>query len=58
MNLHEQFELVKDLLEQIPDKFRESYDSNFALGAALQAAHKLLVSTAVLGIDSKEGWLR
>lgn len=43
VNLHEQFELIKDLLEQIPEKFKESYDTNCALGAALQAAHKLMV---------------
>ncbi|KAK7603574.1 hypothetical protein V9T40_003573 [Parthenolecanium corni] len=45
VNLHEQFELIKDLLEQIPEKFKESYDTNCALGAALQAAHKLMSAT-------------
>ncbi|XP_065212440.1 protein transport protein Sec24A [Planococcus citri] len=45
VNLHEQFELIKDLLEQIPEKFKESYDTNCALGAALQAAYKLMAPT-------------
>lgn len=44
VNLHEQIELVRNLLELLPEKFKESYDTNCALGAALQAAHKLLVS--------------
>lgn len=43
VNLHEQFELIKDLLEQMPEKFKESYDTNCALGAALQVAYKLMV---------------
>ncbi|XKL62561.1 hypothetical protein PGB90_002394 [Kerria lacca] len=45
VNLHEQYDLIKDLLEQIPVKFKDSYDTNFALGAALQAAHKLMAPT-------------
>lgn len=43
VNLSEQLELIKQLLEQIPEKFKESYDTNCALGAALQAAYKLMV---------------
>lgn len=44
VNLHEQMELIKHLLQQIPEKFKDSYDTNCALGAALQAAYKLMVS--------------
>lgn len=43
VNLHEQYELIKDLLEQIPEKYQESFDTNCALGAALEAAYKLMV---------------
>ena len=42
-NLGESRELVKDLLNQIPTKFLNSHDTNSSLGAALQAAYKLMV---------------
>ena len=44
VNLKECKELIKDLLVQLPKRFANSYDSNSALGAALQVANKLMVS--------------
>jgi hypothetical protein len=44
VNLAESRELVKDLLNQFPTKFLNSHDTNSALGPALQAAYKLMVS--------------
>jgi hypothetical protein len=44
VNLAESRELVKYLLNQLPSKFPTSHDTNSALGAALQAAYKLMVS--------------
>lgn len=43
INLKECKELIKDLLVQLPNRFANSYDSNSALGAALQIAFKLMV---------------
>lgn len=45
VNLAESRELVKDLLNQLPTKFLSSHDTNSALGPALQAAYKLMVSS-------------
>lgn len=44
INLSECKELIKDLLQQLPNRFANSHDSNSALGAALQVAYKLMVS--------------
>lgn len=44
-NLQERFELVTDLLAQLPTKFSKDYDKGSALGAALQAAHKMISMT-------------
>lgn len=43
INLNECKELIKDLLQQLPNRFANSHDSNSALGAALQVAYKLMV---------------
>ncbi|KAF2903746.1 hypothetical protein ILUMI_02422 [Ignelater luminosus] len=45
VNLHERKELISDLLAQLPTRFNNSYDRGSALGAALQAAHKMIAST-------------
>ncbi|XP_076298607.1 protein transport protein Sec24AB [Lasioglossum baleicum] len=45
VNLKEREELVRDLLTQLPTKFQGTHDTNSALGAALQAAYKLMSST-------------
>ncbi|XP_046665553.1 protein transport protein Sec24A-like isoform X1 [Homalodisca vitripennis] len=45
VSLNECRDLIRDLLTQLPNKYRESYDTHSALGAALQAAYKLLVCT-------------
>lgn len=42
VNLHESKELILDLLNQIPSLFEENLETGSALGAALQAAHKLV----------------
>lgn len=44
VNLNECHELIRDLLSDLPTKYNDSYDTGSALGAALQAAYKLLVS--------------
>lgn len=44
VNLKECKELVKDLLNQLPNRFAETHDPGSALGAALQVAFKLMVS--------------
>lgn len=41
--MKEREELVRDLLTQLPIKFQGTHDTNSALGAALQAAYKLMV---------------
>nr|NVI77948.1 Sec24AB ortholog [Cucujiformia] len=45
VNLQDKMELVKDLLNQLPTRYCNSYDNNSALGAALQAAHKMMSAT-------------
>ncbi|BES93297.1 Sec23/Sec24 beta-sandwich domain [Nesidiocoris tenuis] len=45
VNLNECLGLVRDLLRELPEKYRESFDTGSALGPALQAAYKLLAST-------------
>ncbi|KAF5301407.1 hypothetical protein FQA39_LY02136 [Lamprigera yunnana] len=45
VNLQERKELIMDLLGQLPTRFNNSYDTGSALGAALQAAHKMIGST-------------
>lgn len=47
INLNGCKELIKDLLNQLPTRFANSHDGNSALGAALQAAHKLMVGSPV-----------
>lgn len=43
VNLKACTELIKDLLAQIPKRFENQHDPYSSLGAALQAAYKLLV---------------
>lgn len=45
VNLKERKELVKDLLHQLPGRFYQNHDNGSALGAALQAAFKMMSST-------------
>ena len=45
VNLKEREELVRDLLAQLPTKFQGTHDTSSALGAALQAAYKLMSPT-------------
>lgn len=45
VNLSECHDLIKDLLTQLPKQYAESYNTESALGAALQAAYKLLAPT-------------
>lgn len=45
VNLKEREELIRDLLAQLPVKFHGTHDTSCALGAALQAAYKLLFAT-------------
>lgn len=44
INLNECQELIKDLLNQLPNRFANSHDSFSALGAAIQVAYKMIVS--------------
>ena len=44
VNLNESRDLVQDLLPQLPDWFASSQSTRSCLGAALQAAYKLVVS--------------
>lgn len=44
VNLHESRDLVRDLLGQLPGKFIGNAETGSALGAALQASFKLMVS--------------
>ncbi|KAF5285626.1 hypothetical protein FQR65_LT13107 [Abscondita terminalis] len=44
VNLQERKELILDLLAQLPTRFNNSYDTGSALGAALQAAYKMIAS--------------
>lgn len=43
INLKECKEMIKDLLKQMPTRFAQTHDTNSALGAALQAAFKMMV---------------
>nr|CAI5849353.1 unnamed protein product [Callosobruchus analis] len=45
VNLKDKMEMVKELLQQLPHRYANTYDSNSALGAALQAAFKLMGAT-------------
>nr|NVI77929.1 Sec24AB ortholog [Cucujiformia] len=45
VKLKDRMELVKDLLTHLPNRYDNSYDNNSALGAALQAAHKMMSAT-------------
>lgn len=45
VNLNECYDMVVELLKQLPDKFKDALDSGCALGAALQAAYLLLKRT-------------
>ncbi|XP_023318251.1 protein transport protein Sec24A isoform X2 [Trichogramma pretiosum] len=45
VNLRERADLVKDLLALLPNMFSDGYDTDCALGAALQAAYKLASPT-------------
>lgn len=44
VNVHESKELVIDLLNQLPTLFEDNQETGNALGAALQAAYKMMVS--------------
>lgn len=44
INLKENKEMILDLLQQLPNRFANEHDSKSALGSALQAAFKLMVS--------------
>ena len=44
VNLHESKDLVCDLLAQLPQMFEKNMDTGSALGAAIQAAYKMVVS--------------
>nr|NVI77966.1 Sec24AB ortholog [Cucujiformia] len=45
VNLKAKIELIRDLLNQLPVRYSNSFDDNSALGAALQAAHKMMSQT-------------
>nr|NVI77997.1 Sec24AB ortholog [Cucujiformia] len=45
VNLKDRMDLIKDLLNQLPSRYNNSYDNNSALGAALQAAHRMMSAT-------------
>nr|NVI77971.1 Sec24AB ortholog [Cucujiformia] len=45
VNLKDKMELIKDLLAQLPGRYMNSFDGNSALGAALQAAHRMMTAT-------------
>ncbi|XP_064628770.1 protein transport protein Sec24A-like isoform X2 [Lineus longissimus] len=45
VNLSESKDLIADLLNTLPQQFEHSKDTGSALGAALQAAHKLMTTT-------------
>ncbi|KAL1509266.1 hypothetical protein ABEB36_004029 [Hypothenemus hampei] len=45
VNLKDRIDLIEDLLKLLPKRFCNTYDGNSALGAALQAAHKMMFST-------------
>lgn len=45
VNLKDRMELVVDLLNLLPTRYNNTFETHSALGAALQAAHKLMSST-------------
>lgn len=45
VNLKDKTELVLDLLSQLPTRYVNNYDDCSAMGAALQAAHRLMASS-------------
>ncbi|XP_022902983.2 protein transport protein Sec24A [Onthophagus taurus] len=45
VNLKDRIDLITDLLSQLPMRFSNTNDTNSALGAALQAAHKMTSPT-------------
>lgn len=45
VNLKDKMELIRDLLNELPTRYNNSYDSNSAMGAALQAAHRMMSAT-------------
>nr|NVI77973.1 Sec24AB ortholog [Cucujiformia] len=45
VNLKDRMELIRDFLNQLPTRYNNSYDNYSALGAALQAAHKMMSAT-------------
>lgn len=45
VNLQDRMDLIQDLLTQLPQRYNNSYDTGSALGAALQAGHKMMAST-------------
>ncbi|KAK9503305.1 hypothetical protein O3M35_011905 [Rhynocoris fuscipes] len=45
VNLSECMRIIRDLLKELPNMYKESYDTGSALGPALQAAYKLLAAT-------------
>nr|XP_023013685.1 protein transport protein Sec24A [Leptinotarsa decemlineata] len=45
INLKDRMDLIADLLRLLPSRFSNTYDTNSALGAALQVAFKLMSST-------------
>ena len=47
VNLNERRQLVTDLLKQLPTMFEKNMETGNALGPALQAAYKLLVSVSI-----------
>lgn len=56
INLGECKDLIRDLLQQLPTRFANSYDTSSALGAALQIAYKMMVGV-VAGFDVLSGSL-
>ena len=45
VNLRGNLDLVAELLHQLPQRFEGTHETHSALGAALQAAFKMLVSS-------------
>nr|MBE5727130.1 Sec24AB ortholog [Cucujiformia] len=45
VNLKDRMELIRDLLNQLPTRYNNTYDNNSCLGAALQAAHRMMSAT-------------
>ena len=64
VNLHEAKEMVMDFLTKLPAWFEKNMQTGSALGSALQAAYKLLVSLSykssatVVMADSGHGVVR